>query len=1019
MVRRAVSTIQVKACAALILLACCPCASALNPSLDINQYAHTAWTARDGFFKGIIYSIAQTPDGYLWLGTEFGLLRFDGVRSVPWQPPAGEHLPSTFIRSLLAARDGRLWIGTSKGLASWKDRKLTHYPELAGRYVDSLLEDREGTIWTGASAIPNGELCTIQSGGTQCYEEGGRFGQAVGALYEDSGGNLWAGATTGLWRWKPGPPKRFPMPEPASGINALIEGDNGAPLIATNREIRHLVDGKAEAYPLPGRKGQFSPNRLLRDRNGGLWIGTADRGLLHVHQGRTDAFVQSEGLSSDSVGRLFEDREGNIWVATSDGLDRFRDFAVPTISLKQGLSYAVVGSVLAARDGSVWLGTRDGLDRWNDGQITIYRKRSGLPDDYVESLFQDDRGRIWVSTLRGFAYLENGRFVPVSGVPGQYAHSIAGDNAGNLWISHDQSLFHLLEGSVIERIPWARLGRNDFAYALLEDSVQGGLWLGFLQSGVGYFKDGQVRASYTSADGLGDGFVNGLRLDQDGTLWAATQGGLSRVKNGRVATLTSKNGLPCDTVHGVMEDDAHTLWLYMACGLVRITRTELDAWANDPNRMIQAMVLDSSDGVRSHAIPVSNFSPRVAKSTDGKLWFAQFDGVSVIDPRHLPFNKLPPRVHIEQITADRKTYDGPSNLRLPPLIRDLEIDYTALSLVAPEKIRFRVKLEGRDPDWKDVGNERKAFYNDLPPRNYRFRVAASNNSGVWNEAGASFDFSIDPAYYQTTWFRASCVAVFLVLLWALYRLRLHQIAQQFNTRLDERTRIARELHDTLLQSFHGLMFRFQAVRNMLPRRPEEAMEALDGALERTEQAITEGRDAIQGLRSSTVVTNELAQAVTALGNEMSREMASQDSAHYSAQNSARFHVVVEGPPQDLHPILRDEVYAIAREAVRNAFRHALAHNIEVDITYSKSLLRLRIRDDGKGIDSGFVAEGRTGHYGVQGMRERAKRIGGKLDVWTGTGAGTEIELSIPGSIAYGTSPGRTVRGLFRKKAANS
>jgi len=247
---------------------------------------------------------------------------------------------------------------------------------------------------------------------------------------------------------------------------------------------------------------------------------------------------------------------------------------------------------------------------------------------------------------------------------------------------------------------------------------------------------------------------------------------------------------------------------------------------------------------------------------------------------------------------------------------------------------------------------------------------------------------------------------------ALYSLRVRRLAYQlnlrFNARLDERTRIARDLHDTLLQSFQGVVFRFQAVRNMLPRRPEEAMQALDGALERTDQAIAEGRDAIQGLRASTMATNELPQAVKALGDEM----ASQDSA----SNSARFHVVVEGPPQDLHPILRDEVYAIARDAVRNAFRHAEARNIEAEIRYSGSLLQLRVRDDGNGIDPGVVAEGRAGHYGVPGMRERAKRIGGKLDVWTGTGAGTEIELSIPGSIAYGTSPGRTVLGLFRKKA---
>jgi signal transduction histidine kinase/ligand-binding sensor domain-containing protein len=998
--------------AAAILLACCRCAIALNPSLDINQYAHNAWTIRDGFFKSVIYSIAQTPDGYLWLGTESGLLRFDGVRSVPWQPPAGEHLPSTYVRCVLAARDGRLWIGTAEGLASWKGGELTHYPELAGQNVHALLEDREGVVWAGGS-LPTGKLCAIRHGSAQCYGEDGSLGRGFFFLHEDSGGRLWAAGPAGVWRWKPDPPKLYPMPHPP----LELESDNGALLISARSGITRLVDGKADAYPLPGPVGKYTPVRLLRDRNGGLWIGTTDRGLLHVHHGRTDAFGRSDGLSGDYVQRLFEDREGNIWVATVDGLDRFRDFAIPTISVKQGLSDASVVSVLAARDGSIWFGTKDGLNRWNDGKITIYRKQSsGLPDNIVDSLFQDDRGRIWVSTHRGVAYLENGRFITVGAVPGGIVHSIAGDSGGNLWIGdQNQGLFHLIGGSVVDRIPWAKMGRKDFASALFSDPLQGGLWLGFYRGGVAYFKDGQVRSSYASADGLGEGRVTGLKLDGDGTLWAATAGGLSRVKSGRIATLTSKSGLPCDTVHWVVEDDAHSFWLYTACGLVRIARSELDAWAVDPKRIIQSTTFDISDGVRLRAIAVSEYTPRVAKASDGKLWFLPFDGVSVIDPRHLSLNQLPPPVHIEQVKADGKTYDATRGLRLPPLVRDLSIDYTALSLVAPERVRFRYKLEGQDPDWKEVVNDREVQYSNLAPRNYRFRVAASNNSGVWNEAGASFDFSIAPAYYQTSWFQASCVAAFLGLVWALHRLRLHQIAREFNARLEERvnerTRIARDLHDTLLQSFQGVVFRFQAVRNMLPRRPEEAMQALDGALERTDRAIAEGRDAIQGLRSSTVVTNELAEAVKTLGDEL----ASHDSTH----NPARFHVVVEGPPQDLHPILRDEIYAIAREAVRNAFRHAQARNIEADITYSERLLRLRIRDDGKGIDPEIVAEGRAGHYGVSGMRERAKRIGGKLDVWTGTGAGTEIDLSIPGSIAYGPSPGRTVLGLFRKKAVNS
>src|SRR5271163_2264165 len=995
--------------AAAVLLAFCRCATALNPSLDVNQYAHNAWTIRDGFFKSVIYSIAQTPDGYLWLGTESGLLRFDGVRSVAWQPPAGEHLPSTYVRSVLAARDGRLWIGTTEGLASWKDGKLTHYAELAGQNIHSLVEDREGVVWA-AGSLPTGKLCAIQGGIAQCYGENGSLGRGFFFLHEDSGGNLWAAGPIGLLRWKPGPPKLYPMPD----TPLEIEDDNGALLISTRSGINRFVDGKADAYRLPSSVGKYTPVRLLRDRNGGLWIGTTDRGLLHIHEGRTDVFGQSDGLSGDYIQRLFEDREGNIWVATVDGLDRFRDFAIPTFSVKQGLSDASVVSVLAASDGSVWFGTKDGLNRWNDGKITIYHKRSsGLPDDIVDSLFQDDHGRIWVSTHRGVAYLENGRFITVGAVPGGIVNSFAGDRAGNLWIGdQNQGLFHLIGGSVVDRVPWASMGRKDFASALFSDPLQGGLWLGFNRGGVAYFKDGQVRAYYASTDGLGEGRVTGLELDGEGTLWAATAGGLSRVKNGRVATLTSKNGLPCDTVHWAAEDDSHSFWLYTACGLVRIARSELDAWAADPKRIIQSTTFDSSDGVRLRAIAVSEYTPRVAKASDGKLWFLPFDGVNIIDPRHIPFNKLPPPVHIEEITADRKTYETSSDLRLPALIRDLEIDYTALSLVASEKIRFRVKLEGYDHDWKDMGNDRRAFYTNLAPRNYRFRVMASNNSGVWNKAGDAFDFSIKPAYYQTTWFQASCATAFLGLLWSLYRYRLHQIAQEFNARLEERvnerTRIARELHDTLLQSFQGLMLRFQVAHEELPGHPAQARKTLENALDQAAQAITEGRDAVQGLRSSTVETSDLARAIGALGEELAGDETN--------SNRVESFVDVEGTPRDIHPILRDEIYRIGGEALRNAFRHAQARRSEVTVAYGERQFRLRVRDDGRGISREVLEkQGRAGHWGLAGMRERAELIGGQLEIWSQQESGTQVELSIPASLAYGTSPARRFR-WFAKKA---
>jgi len=780
---------------AVAVMACCsPSVLALDPSLEVSQYAHTAWTVTDGYSLGNIYAIAQTPDGYLWLGGEFGLFRFDGVRSIPWQPPAGQHLPGKPF-SLLVTRDGTLWIGTFAGLAAWSGGKLTCYPGLDGLHVTSLLEDHEGTVWAGlldaTFGTHAGRLCAIRNGIPQCYGADGIFGSFIWGLYEDSSGTLWAGAESGLWRWKPGPPRRYATP--GMQIHALNRTSDGRVLIAMLRAgLKQVVGDKVETYPIRGAihpnrllgDREVNSNKLLWDRDGGLWIGTRDRGLIHVHAGRTDLFSKSDGLSGDSVSSLFEDREGDVWVATTGGLDRFRDFPVTTISVKQRLFSNDTNSVVAATDGSIWVATQDGLARWKNGQITYFLKSSGLPDDAAQSLFQDDRGRIWVFTGHGLAYFKDDRFVAVNGVPSEEVYSITGDKAGNLWLSGNRGLSHMLDGHLVDQFPWSALGRREQAKVVVSD--QGGVWISFLRNGgVSFFKDRQVRASYTAANGLGKGSVPGLQLDRDGAVWAATEeGGLSRIKDGRIATLTTKNGLPCDTIHFTAEDDDRSLWLYTACGLVRIPRPELDAWIADPKRRVETAVLGAADGVRLRPFSPDSYGPPIAKLPDGKLWFLTGEGVQVVDPRHLVLNKLTPPVHIEQVVADHRIYwqnlwgAAVSDLRLPPRIHDLQINYTALSLVAPERVHFKYKLEGQDRDWREVVSERQVQYSNLAPGSYRFRVIASNNNGVWNETGDSVEFSIAPAYYQTKWFRTLCVAAFLALLWAAYQLRVRQLEEQ-------------------------------------------------------------------------------------------------------------------------------------------------------------------------------------------------------------------------------------------------
>ena len=997
---------------------CLQPAVALDPALDISQYAHTSWKLREGFSKGVINSVTQTSDGYLWLGSEFGLSRFDGVRNVPWDPPPGQHLPSNVILRLFTSRDGTLWIGTDKGLASWKNGKLTRIADLADLFIFALFEDQQGTVWAGGSAVPVGRLCAIGKGSTECFGKDGSLGRGVTSLYEYRG-SLWVGSARGLWRWKPGPPELYPTSGPPADISSMVEGENGALWLSLGRGIKQLVDGKIKQYPSP-IKDEPHAHRFLRDTDGGLWI-ASNQGLLHWHHGLVDTFTTGDGLSGDNIADLFEDREGTIWVATLDGLDRFRNFAVPTISMKQGLQNRLATSVLAAKDGSVWIGTISGLQKWTNGELTTYRRPEPqqpsrppgqrpvrevgvrqLSDNNVESLAEDDDGRIWVSTRSGIGYLEEGRFTAISSADRALVRSIAIDRHGSLWIAElNRGLIHLSPSGKTQLMPWAKLGHNDFATRLAYDRQQDGLWVGFFNGGVAFLKEGRVAASYTRADGLGQRRINDFWISADNTLWIATDGGLSRLKGGRVSTLNSKSGLPCESVHWVIQDDTGSLWLHTTCGLVRVGRAELETWVGNPHYIVRSDLLDVSDGVMNRSWPHS-FSPQVSKARDGKLWFLTLGGVAVFDPVRIASNKLAPPVQIEQITADHKQYNSVEGLKLPPLIRDLQIDYTALSLIAPEKVRFRYKLEGHDKDWQDAAARRQAFYNNLPPRDYRFRVVACNNNGVWNEAGAFLDFSIPPVYYQTSSFRLACVAGFLALLAIAYQVRLRNLRRQYSWRLEERvnerTRIARDLHDTLLQSLAGVSMQLHGISKLAATAPERTPSLIDRVREQVDSAFREARMKVYDLRSPTLEGNGLAAAL--------REFTEQIEPH----SSARFAVSIVGEARPCTPQVEEELLRIAQEAANNANRHAGAKEIRLVLEYQVNSLALRVSDDGCGFNlaEGF---GKTGHWGLRNMQERAAQMKGKCTITSAPGSGTQVEVSIPLSSPSGRNT--------RAKHANS
>jgi signal transduction histidine kinase len=503
---------------------------------------------------------------------------------------------------------------------------------------------------------------------------------------------------------------------------------------------------------------------------------------------------------------------------------------------------------------------------------------------------------------------------------------------------------------------------------------------------------------FGKSDGIPPGMVCTIYHDRAGNVWAAGRGGLSKFENGRFRPLSKSNGLPAQSVFGMVEDDEGYWWLATEVGVLRISADELDRAVANPAYRIRYESFSTLDGLPGS--PQNTFpGPLAARTMDGRVWFATKGGIAYVDPRHIPKkNDLSPPVHVETIKVDDKVVAQTGGIVLNHDVKNVEIDYTAFSLSIPERVFFRYKLEGYDTEWQQPGTRRQAFYSSLSPGKYKFHVIACNNDGVWNESGATLDFRVMPAWYQTNLFRIVCVACFVLLLWALYHLRLQQLQRQFKMALEarvcERTRIARELHDTLLQSFQGLMLRFQTVDEMLPARPMDAKKALECALNRGDQAISEGRDAITDIRASTLANQDLATSITALMTNFGEELSEGKGA------SVPFQVLVEGTPRIVRPNIQSEIYRIARESLGNAFRHAQAQHIETEITYGESL-RLRFRDDGKGIDSSVIEHGgRPGHWGLTGIRERAKQIGAQLEIWSELGAGTEIELSIPGSIAY-------------------
>jgi signal transduction histidine kinase/ligand-binding sensor domain-containing protein len=984
-----------------------PSVFALDPQKPIAQFIHTSWTDQQGA-PDDIRALAQTSDGYLWLGTTNGLFHFDGVRFARFEPRPGEQFPALRIRTLLATRDGALWIVFAPGTVSrLLEGHVTTYFERDGLPATfTLAEQSDGALLAGTTK----GLVRFRN---QIWKDAGNDWdlprKPVRQVYFDKAGELWVLNDDRLLHLPVGQTHFVDTNEPTGESGNLAQAPDGTIWIPETGRSAHNVRRSGDSSPLT--EVRVGASCVLFDREGSLWIGSGGDGLRRVADPKriaghriaqfgpeAEKFTAKDGLSGDYVRSVLEDREGNIWWGTLHGLDRFRESPFTPVALPNS---DVPRSLLAARDGGLWVFS---LNPIGILRIGPQDHQELIGHSAAKAMCEGESGGIWLVASRYLYRFQGGRplkvALPVGSILKELV-AITADHTGGIWLlDQEEGLFRFAQGK-LKKI--AQPSDPVYPWGFLYTDRVGRVWLGTYDH-VTRYDDEAKSHEFGIADGVPPGPIFMIYEDRGGNIWVGGDGGLSRLDRDRLKPLSKTAGFPAHSFYGVAEDDEGSWWIASDLGVLSLPAHEMDRAIADPAYQVHYQTFNGLDGLPGK--PRKTFPmPVVTRSAYGRIWFATSNGIAFLNPRQISKNNLPPPLLVEAVRVNGKELSPTEGMELRHNMNDIEIDYTALSLSIPERVLFRYQLEGADTDWRDAGTRRQAFYNNLGPGHYRFRVIASNNDGVWNETGATLGIVIAPAFFQTTWFRTACAGLILLSLWGIYRLRLRQIAAQFDMRLEERvgerTRIARELHDHLLQSFHGLMLRFQLVQKMLPDRPVEAGKALKIAIDRAAQAITDGRDAVQELRSSTLNANDLVPALTALGEEM----AALHKEDESGQSSSTFRLLVEGTPEPLHPILQEDLYRIAREAVGNAYRHARAKSIETDVSFGERLLRLRIRDDGIGMESSIASSGREGHWGLAGMRERAKNIGARFELWSEAGAGTEIEIVIPATIAYRNSPG--------------
>lgn len=733
----------------------------LDPTKPISRYQHDAWTIEQGLPQNTVPAIAQTRDGYLWLGTEAGLVRFDGVRFTVFDKTNTPALKNNFVYALLEDKEGNLWIGTQGGgLTRYSHgifETFTSKNGLSNDVVLCLLQDRAGTLWIGTEG---GGLVSFRSGVFRVYDvDQGLVDSAVWGLAEDADGSLWIGTHGGLNHLKNGKFEIYQTKDglPNDYIRCLLRGSNGELWIGTNGGgLVRFSDGKFSVFSTKDGLSNNGINSLNEDSNGSLWIGTIGGGLNRFTHGKFTFYSTDDGLTGSSIWTMFRDRSGDLWVGTSGGLDRFTDSIFVTYSAKEGLSSDVILPVHEDSAGNIWIGSHDGgVNRLRNGEITKFTTKQGLASDSVFSLASDRTG-VWIGTRAGLNRFENGKFTlygPKDGLPNSVITALKLDSRGVLWIGTKSGLSEQQNGRFVTYTTKHGLSNN--AVNFVEEDHLGNLWIGTSGGGLSRLSNGKF-STLNAKQGLSNDVVLSFHEDGQGVIWVGTSGGgLNRIEAGHIKIFGVRNGFPDDTITQVLEDGAGNLWFGSNRGIFRASLKELNAFAAGKSKSFNVSSYGTADGMKSRECN-GGYHPAGWKGKDGRLWFATMKGAVVVDPAAMgPVEEAPP-VLIEEATIDRNAVSTTQAVSAAPGQGELEFRYTALGFRSPQKITFRYKLEGFDTDWVDADTRRTAYYTNIPPGTYRFVVIARNRDGVWNNAGASLKFSLAPHYYQATWFRLSC-----------------------------------------------------------------------------------------------------------------------------------------------------------------------------------------------------------------------------------------------------------------------